>query len=145
MQIRPIEPDDAERVALLCEQLGYPSSKEQVLRYQALLVVDDDQTILVAEEPAGHVVGWVHVHGHHWLGGRPHARIAGLVVDASQRGRGIGKALLHAAEAWARKRGYEEVVLNSNVVREEAHRFYRDLGYAVVKTQYQFRKGLAAR
>lgn len=140
-----MRPDDAERVALLCEQLGYASSKEQVLRYHAGLAVDEDQTILVAEAPAGQVVGWVHVHGHHWLGGLSHARIAGLVVDQSHRGRGIGKALVQAAEAWALERGYQEVVLNSNVVRERAHQFYRDLGYAVVKTQYQFRKGLEVR
>jgi GNAT superfamily N-acetyltransferase len=47
-----------------------------------------------------------------------------------------------AAEAWARERGYARLTLRSNTIRTEAHRFYQDLGYTIVKSQHKFQKPL---
>jgi GNAT superfamily N-acetyltransferase len=73
--------------------------------------------------------------------------IGGLVVDRSLRRRGIGRALLSGAEAWAIERGCAVVRLWSSVARAEAHRFHQQLGYTNLKTQYAFVKsvGPAAR
>ncbi|MGC1420052.1 MAG: GNAT family N-acetyltransferase [Acidimicrobiales bacterium] len=46
------------------------------------------------------------------------------------RSRGIGAALMAAAEALAIERGCYRVQLTSNTKREDAHRFYRRLGYS---------------
>ncbi len=70
----------------------------------------------------------------------PAAEVFGLVVDAAHRGRGVGRLLMEAAEAWAARQGYAEVRLRSNVVRKDAHEFYGRLGYEVSKTQANFRK-----
>jgi GNAT superfamily N-acetyltransferase len=70
------------------------------------------------------------------------AEIAGLVVDEDHRGRGIGPALLRAAEGWAREHGCSVVRVRSNVVRERAHGFYRREGFGEIKTQRVFEKRL---
>ncbi len=144
MRIRPMAAGDVERATSLCAELGYPTSIEQVAaRFEALLRLPA-QALLVAEDD-GVVVGWAHVHQSLTLESGPWAEIAGLVVDHRYRGQGVGKALMAAAEQWARDEGYGEVRLRSNVIRGEAHEFYRRLGYEVVKTQLNFRKALDRR
>ena len=93
-----------------------------------------------AEAPDGLVVGWLHVHAHHVVERDPRAEVGGLVVDENFRGSGVGRLLMQRAEDWAREKGYREVVLRSNVIREHAHTFYESLGYTVTKTQNHFRK-----
>jgi GNAT superfamily N-acetyltransferase len=70
------------------------------------------------------------------------AEIAGLVVDETARGGGIGRRLLEAAEQWARSHGCRAIRVRSNVVREGAHAFYVREGFREIKTQKVFEKGL---
>jgi GNAT superfamily N-acetyltransferase len=84
----------------------------------------------------------VHVQVGHTLEMSPTAEIAGLVVDEASRGDGMGEALVHRAEAWARERGVAVMRVRSNVIRERAHRFYDRLGYERVKRQVVFKKRL---
>jgi GNAT superfamily N-acetyltransferase len=138
--VRPAADTDAERLAMLCEQLGYPTSPEAVSARLARLAQDPDHAVFVADDGAGCVMGWVHVHAVESLVAGRYAEIGGLVVDAGARRAGAGRQLMLAAEAWARAHGCSSVRLRSNVVRAEAHEFYRRLGYEVVKTQLAFRK-----
>ncbi len=156
MQVRPMEASDVERVAELCGQLGYPSTPAQVAarferlrrRDEALLVAvlgSGMSTCLSPSAPSApgdgeEVVGWVHVGELLTLESDPAAEVFGLVVDAAHRGRGVGRLLMEAAEAWAARQGYAEMRLRSNVVRKDAHEFYGRLGYEVSKTQANFRK-----
>lgn len=70
--------------------------------------------------------------------------IGGLVVDRNHRRLGIGRALMDRAEAWARQLGCSMLRLTSSATRKAAHRFYEDLGYTNIKTQYSFIKPLNA-
>ncbi|MGB2694136.1 MAG: GNAT family N-acetyltransferase, partial [Dehalococcoidia bacterium] len=47
-----------------------------------------------------------------------------LVVDKSQRSRGVGALLLAAATDWARAHGCSHLELDSGMGRTDAHRFY---------------------
>ena len=47
-----------------------------------------------------------------------------LAVDPRERSKGVGKALLDAAKAWARERGASHLELDSAPARTDAHRFY---------------------
>ena len=47
-----------------------------------------------------------------------------LAVAPQQRSRGVGKALLDAAKAWAREHGATRLALDSGEARKDAHRFY---------------------
>jgi ribosomal protein S18 acetylase RimI-like enzyme len=54
----------------------------------------------------------------------------GISVLAPWRGSGVGRALMAAAEASARARGAEQIVLDMAASNTGALRFYRRLGYA---------------
>jgi GNAT superfamily N-acetyltransferase len=132
---------DEERIAILCQQLGYPASQEEVRRRLNQIQQDDQHTVYVAEL-SGYVVGWVHVHFCQLLVADPQAEIGGLVVDEGHRRCGIGRLLMQQAEQWAREKGCWAVYLRSNVVRKDAHAFYEGIGYSNVKTSTAFRKAL---
>jgi GNAT superfamily N-acetyltransferase len=141
-RIRPSTPADIPDLAQLAGQLGYPSTPEQVARRFEALAGEPDENALFVAEVDGRVAGWVHVHLYSLLVDDPEAEIGGLVVDASRRGQGLGAQLMAAAEAWAREKGCPSVYLRSNTMRTEAHAFYQQLGYRLVKSQYAFRKEL---
>jgi GNAT superfamily N-acetyltransferase len=142
--IRPATKADAESIARLSGQLGYPASAKDVRqRLQAMIGASPDpanDVILVAEK--GDVIGWIHAFVARRVEGEPFAEIGGLVTDKAHRGRGIGRRLLASAEAWARDRGLGKVRVRSNTVRQRAQGFYESLGYTVTKTQWIFDKTL---
>jgi GNAT superfamily N-acetyltransferase len=51
-----------------------------------------------------------------------------LAVDPQHRSQGVGRALLAAAQAWARKAGATHLELDSGLARADAHRFYEREG-----------------
>ena len=61
--------------------------------------------------------------------GTPSAVVEDVCVDEQLQGQGIGKAMMHFALAFARKRGCYKLALSSNASRERAHAFYRSLGF----------------
>ena len=135
--------EDAAAAARLATQLGYPSTAVDIERRFRALPGADEARVFVAEGEDGTPVGWIHVFGRRMLESDPDAEIGGLVVDERLRGRGIGKTLMASAESWARERGYRAVSLRTNVIRKEAHEFYKGLGYEVQKSQYKLRKRIA--
>src|SRR5215470_879415 len=112
MLIRPCRLSDAEATAALAVELGYQTTAEQArARLQALLLLPDHAVF--AAEVAGRMVGWLHVHAARTLESDPFAELAGLVVAASHRGTGVGKALVDAGLAWAAARRLQTVRVRS--------------------------------
>lgn len=137
--IRLASAGDAERIAMLAGQLGYPVSTEETQRRLEVLQTDDDHALYVAESN-GHVVGWVHVYVACLVIIDRQAEIGGLVVDEDYRHGGVGRLLMHKAEEWAREKECCAVYLRSNVLRKDAHEFYERIGYTTFKTSRSFRK-----
>jgi GNAT superfamily N-acetyltransferase len=140
--VRPASLNDAERLAVLCGQLGYPSSEEEIRRRLEPIGQDERHAVYVAESPGGQVVGWIHAYLRPLLEEDLQAEIGGLVIDEAWRNYGIGQRLLQQAEQWAQEQGCWAVHVRSNIIRERAHRFYQRLGYSSIKTQLSFRKVL---
>ena len=141
--VRTADDRDVESIAALSAQLGYPTAPVEMReRYARVRAASAGEIFVAALEAEGRVVGWTHVVPCLQLEDAPHAELAGLVVDESARGIGVGKVLLAAAEEWACTHGFEAMRVRSNVVRERAHRFYEREGYARVKAQAVFRKAL---
>ncbi len=140
--IRSARADDAETLAGLAAQLGYPCAaaamRERLARARAVGAGE----VFVASDAHGRVVGWTHASPCLVLEREPYVELAGLVVDESARGLGIGAMLLEVAEDWARTHGFVTLRVHSNVVRERAHRFYLKRGYGVSKQQAVFEKNL---
>ena len=138
MNVRHAIASDAAALAALSTQLGYPAQPEEAAQRLSTLGVG---ALLVAEED-GAVLGWIHVCGVQFFQSPPFAEIGGLVVDETTRGKGVGRILVDAATRWAAERGYLKLRVRSNVVREDAHRFYEREGFRRAKTQAVFDRTL---
>ncbi|HYN22580.1 MAG TPA: GNAT family N-acetyltransferase [Thermoanaerobaculia bacterium] len=134
MEIREATADDAAKLAALSIQLGYSTTVEDVAGRLRALRERPDNAVFVAEED-GTVAGWLHVSGMLFLESPTFAEVAGLVVDEARRGQGVGKRLVEAAARWAVSHGYRNLRVRSNVIREDAHRFYEREGFRRVKSQ----------
>lgn len=140
--IREIGPDDAEAVAELSGELGYPMDPASMRRNIADLAGSAEHVVFAACL-AGRVVAWIDVVVARHLVSAAQAEIAGLVVSGDVRSRGIGKLLVARAEQWAAERGLPAMLVRSRITREDAHRFYLREGYTRIKTSAVFRKELA--
>jgi len=144
IRIRRARRGDAERIAQLSGELGYPAAAAQVATRLRQLTPASKHAVFVAEssDAAMGLIGWVHVSVSHLLESDMRAEVNGLIVAEGQRSAGAGAKLLEAAEEWARRRGCRGMNVRSNVIRERAHRFYERQGYEHYKTQKAFRKAL---
>lgn len=141
MHVREATPADAEALASLSGQLGYPADVPTILRR---LAQAERGVVLVALDAEGTVCAVAHAEPRRLLIAEPFVELAALVVDEAARGSGAGAALLAAVEAWAREQGFTSVRVRSNVLRESAHRFYLREGYIEKKRQAVFLKRLQA-
>ena len=66
----------------------------------------------------------------------PVAHIEVLAVDPAAQGRGVARALMHAAESWAREQGFARISLNVWVQNERARGLYEHLGYGPETMHY---------
>ena len=140
LRIRTAGAEDVGILATLMTDLGYPSSVEDMRRRFEGISAGPSYATLVAESE-GVVLGTVGLHLEHFYEhDYPCARIMAFVVASEHRGQGVGRALISAAEDWARQRGAGDVMLTTHKRRTGAHRFYRSMGYEA--TGYHFVKSL---
>lgn len=134
MLIRAAAPADAEVLAGLFGQLGYPSTAGEV---RGRLLERGDAARTLVAEAGGRLCGVIvvnlvaplHVAGR-W------ALVSALVIDEAARGGGIGAALLDEAERTAREQGCVRMELSSSESRTRAHAFYRRQGFGEVRKRF---------
>jgi GNAT superfamily N-acetyltransferase len=133
--IRDAQAADAERIAGLLTQLGYPTQPTAVeARLERLAIVGD--RVLVADLDGG-AVGVAHLQVAPAIErDRPAAKIGALVVDAAYRGQGVGRALVQALEDEARARGCEVLFVTTAEHRDDAHAFYERVGLEQTGRRY---------
>lgn len=132
--IREARPEDAEEVAALLAELGYPMEAEEAGRRLA----GATERVLVAAD-GGRLAGLVAVAiGSQIVAPRPLARVTALVVRPEARRTGTGRRLMDAAVGLAREAGCAGVELTSGIrpEREASHRFYEAYGFK--RTSYRF-------
>lgn len=139
--IRKVEASDADSVAQLSAELGYPASIPAISeRIQCVTASTERATYVACIDST--VVGWIDVFEVLHLQSGASAEIGGLVVSSRYRSAGIGAQLVQHAERWARQRGLVRVIVRSRSTREAAHRFYLREGYEQTKTSAVFAKTL---
>jgi GNAT superfamily N-acetyltransferase len=94
---------------------------------RTLVIVEDDET------PAGFVFLEPAVD---YFSGEAHGHLGMIAVTEGAEGRGIGTALMRAAEDWARGRGYAKLTLNVFEGNTRARTMYERFGYNVETIRY---------
>jgi GNAT superfamily N-acetyltransferase len=94
----------------------------------------DPSSYLAVAEREGSLIGYVAGYSHPtFYAGGSTAWVDELLVDATFRGRGIGRRLMEAFEAWARSHACALVSLATS----GAGPFYQRLGYASTAEYYK--------
>jgi GNAT superfamily N-acetyltransferase len=139
MAVRTIAESDIPAAAALIGQLGYEMPLPEFQRRLKAVLGQVDHRIWVFDD-GGEAVGLLHAFFRPALDKPPEVIVQALVIEASQRSKGVGEALMQVAEAWAREQGCTSVALYSRVDRDRAHRFYERLGYEKKLASVQLRK-----
>jgi GNAT superfamily N-acetyltransferase len=139
--IREVEISDAVNVIIGGSTKPQFEDPQNVTAYWSAVVETRARRgdVLVADSD-GQIVGvcQVIIFQHFQHTGGWCCEVESVHVRSDQRSQGIGTKLLEAAEAFAIEQGCYRIQLTSNNVREDAHRFYRRLGYEA--THHGFKK-----
>lgn len=124
---------NAEHYTYMPNDFVKPDGSQRDEPYWLGFLSKDNFTVFVAEEDSL-LVGAVAVSvsssaPQPFLTFRPRGHIATIVVTESYRGRGIGRALMSAAEAYVKENGAEDIKLEVMAFNTHALDFYRELGY----------------
>lgn len=140
VSIRRMTEADAEAVARLSSELGYPSDSEAIGR--RLRLADPADLLIVAVNADDVPIGFIHGRVTRTIETDARVHILGLAVSTKARRAGVGRRLIAELERWAATTDAEAVVVRSNTARSEAHDFYPAVGYGRVKTQAVYLKRL---
>ena len=141
MRIRAYRPADRRSYQALREKLWPDCSDADNDSWFAR----DDATTFVAERPDGSLCGFVEVGSRPYAEGcasSPVGYIEGWWVDDDMRKRGVGRALIEAAEQWARAKGHTEMASDSLIDNAVSHSAHAALGFEEVERLVMFRKSL---
>ena len=126
--LRPAIATDAERIAGLFTDEGYPSGPSDIVERLERFASPYSQVVVA--DIGGEVLGFVAVHA---LPRFEHSdrilRVLALVVDAGVRERGVGRQLMEEAERLGREMGAAFAEVTAGHHRPDARHLYEDLGY----------------
>lgn len=135
VEVRQATPDDAETIASLFTEEGYPAGPSDVV--ERLARFDSEYSAVRVAVIGGDVVGFVAVHV---LPRFEHsdriARVVALVVDAGARERGVGHLLMTEAERIARDTACAFIEVTAGRHRADALQLYESLGYDATVATY---------
>lgn len=128
-QLRPVVLEDMQSIAVLMQGLGFDHSVQEITRRWTLIEDRKSNPALIALENKL-AIGLIALHIAPMLFyPQPLARITTLVVIPNWRRRGVGRALVKAAENLSTKAGCDTIELTTGNHRKDAHAFYSSLGY----------------
>ncbi|SER49007.1 GNAT family N-acetyltransferase [Myroides profundi] len=129
MEIRKMEINDADVVANLLEQMGYPNTLGFLPHRIAEMNNCEREALLVVEDE-GQVIAFISVHFIPQIALEgDFARISYFAVDQNIRSKGVGRLVEEHVTALAKSRGCDRIELHSHSRRTDAHRFYFRQGY----------------
>lgn len=137
--LRPAAAADAETIATLFTDEGYPAGPSDIL--ERLTRFASNHSRVVVAEHEGAVLGFIAIHA---LPRFEHddriIRVLALVVDPGARDRGVGHALMAEAERIGTELGAAFIEVTAGHHRPDAFRLYESLGYDATVTTYLRKK-----
>jgi len=105
----------------------------------------NDRAVTYVAEVDGRLVGFLELDYRTYAEGcesSPVPFVEGWYVAPEMRGRGVGRALVEAAEARARAEGYHEIASDAEIDNADGIATHRALGYQEIERVVCFRKAL---
>jgi len=104
-----------------------------------------DAEVFVVDRGDGRLAGFVEAGTRAYADGcdtSPVGYVEAWFIDPDARRQGLGRALLAAAEEWARAQGYTEMASDALIDNIVSHRAHAAAGYSEVERHVVFRKPL---
>lgn len=149
--VRSASLSDAAAIATMCAAL-WPDATEKEHRAEIDWLLKTRMsgtlpaTIFVAEDDTGRLAGFLEVglrsHADGCDPARPVGFVEGWFVSEEFRRRGIGKALMQAAEDWARHHQCNEMASDTWIDETTSQNAHEALGFDIVDRCIHFRKQL---
>lgn len=133
--LRPATKADVPVLVRLLLELGYDIPEVDLARRVDMVLAHSDHFLRIAIDADHDVLGAVHASLHFDLTNGAFVEISALVVGRAVRRSGVGRVLVRGVETWAAHRGSYRVLVRSQLHREAALAFYRELGYTPTKQQ----------
>jgi len=137
--LRRAETSDADSIATLFTDEGYPAGPSDIVARLGRFATDDARVIVADHD--GALLGFLALcvfprfeHGD-WI-----VRIVALVVDAGARERGVGRTLMAEAERIGTEYGAAFIEVTAGHHRPDARHLYEALGYDSTVTAYLRKK-----
>ena len=128
LSIRPAADADADTIAALFTDEGYPAGPSDIIE-RLTRFASDHSRVLVAEHD-GALLGFIALHAMPRFEHDDRIlRVLALVVDAGARERGVGRALMAEAERIGADLDAAFIEITAGHHRPEARRLYESLGY----------------
>jgi aminoglycoside 6'-N-acetyltransferase I len=118
---------------------------EQQAKEMQEILAGDIEEVFFAQRPDGGLCGFLEAALRSRADGcetSPVGYIEGWYVDPDARMQGVGRALVDAAEAWARSKGCREMASDAELWNTVSHQAHGALGYQEIGRGVQFKKEL---
>ncbi|HJT31181.1 MAG TPA: GNAT family N-acetyltransferase [Pirellulales bacterium] len=118
---------------------------EQNEREMDACLASDSDAIFVAQRTSGGLCGFVEASVRPWAvncEAMPVGYLESWYVDADSRRQGIGRALVHAAECWARSKGCRQMASDAELLNITSQQAHVRLGYEETMRLVLYKKDL---
>jgi aminoglycoside 6'-N-acetyltransferase I len=127
----------------------WPDADVAELRAEAEGYFDGERTLVAAlfvhVDRAQRALGMIELSLRSYAEGcrsSPVPYVEAWYVAADARGRGVGRALMEAAEQWARAQGYDEIASDAPIDNAHSAHAHSALGFQETERTIHFRKTL---
>ena len=146
MEVRPVRQSDKQTWASLRARL-WPSADAVMLASEAATFLGGNEiptiaAVFLAEDEAV-PLGFLELALRSFSDGcdsMPVPHVEGWYVEPFARGRGVGRALMQAAEDWARQHGYRELGSDTEPWNEASLAAHARFGFEETERLVKFRK-----
>jgi aminoglycoside 6'-N-acetyltransferase I len=144
--VRSIKPEDwAEWLRMRLALWPHHSKAEHEAEMAEILSHPQQMSVFVSLHDGGGLDGFIEVSLRPFAEKcrtRPVGYIEGWYVDPNRRQKTLGRALVVAAEEWARSKGCREMASDTKLDNEIGQQAHRRLGYTECTRLVHFRKDL---